>query len=303
MIKVAIVGADTRPAGELIRLLIDHPDVALTALVAPGHAGHPVAATHHGLIGRDIPPFTDRFNPKAVDMVFAADRSQLGAELLHSAGHDLKVVALCCDTPLHEDIPGVEYGLSEINRKPLVRGATKAVVPTPASSASLIALWPLALNLLLNSDLEINVEMPADMVAQADAEAAAMEISSRLAKAQSSFSGKVTVRFSPSSSARAMRMACDIACRLELSEIMRLYDSHFDDHNFTFHVSRQVGTEEVEGTNRCVISLSKPSPDTLHVEAVADARLRGGSGEAVHLMNLLFGLHERVGLTLKASVY
>ena len=100
-----------------------------------------------------------------------------------------------------------------------------------------------------------------------------------------------------------MRMECDIPCRTELAEILRLYDSHFDDHNFTFHVSYPVGMEEVEGTDRCVISLSKPTPDTLHVEAVADARLRGGAGEAVHLMNLLFGLHERVGLTLKASVY
>ncbi len=303
MIKVAIVGADTRPAGELIRLLIDHPDVSLTALVAPGLAGHQVAATHHGLIGRDIPPFTDRFNPKAVDMVFIADHSPLGSELLHSTGHDLKVVALCCDTPLQEDIAGVEYGLSEINRKPLVRGATRAVVPTPTASVSLVALWPLALHLLLNTDIAVRARIPADMMERTDAEAIALEIASRLVKAQSSFNGNVTVDFTPSPSARAMRMECDIPCRTELAEILRLYDSHFDDHNFTFHVSYPVGMEEVEGTDRCVISLSKPTPDTLHVEAVADARLRGGAGEAVHLMNLLFGLHERVGLTLKASVY
>jgi N-acetyl-gamma-glutamyl-phosphate reductase len=34
-----------------------------------------------------------------------------------------------------------------------------------------------------------------------------------------------------------------------------------------------------------------------------DARLKGSAGTAIHAMNLLFGLHERVGLALKASVY
>ena len=54
------------------------------------------------------------------------------------------------------------------------------------------------------------------------------------------------------------------------------------------------------GTQKCVVALSKPAPDTVHVESVADCRMRGGAGEAVHILNLMCGLHERTGLALKA---
>jgi N-acetyl-gamma-glutamyl-phosphate reductase len=84
---------------------------------------------------------------------------------------------------------------------------------------------------------------------------------------------------------------------------MKLYDEVYDDHNFTILTSRVLDYKEVEGTNKCLLTLLKETPDTLTINCIIDARLRGGAGEAVHDLNLMFGLHECVGLTFKASVF
>ena len=68
-------------------------------------------------------------------------------------------------------------------------------------------------------------------------------------------------------------------------------------------VTYPVDYREVAGTDRCIVSLSKSDEDSLRISVEVDAALRGGAGEAVHLMNLLFGLHEKTGLDLKASTF
>ena len=57
---------------------------------------------------------------------------------------------------------------------------------------------------------------------------------------------------------------------------------------------------EVAGTDKCVISVGIPADGAVTLDVAADCRLRGGAGEAVHVMNLMCGLHERTGLALKA---
>lgn len=306
MIKAAIAGADSKTAGEIIRLLIDHPDVELTTLLAPCLSGCRVSDVHHGLIGRRLPAFTDRLDIGNVDVVFIAAPSAAGDRLLaDTSDKEKRVIALCSEICRRDSdtLPGVEYGLSEINRKPLVRGAVKAIIPTPPASLTLTALYPLATNLLLNSRFDLKIELPREVREEIEGEDVSSEISFRLTKAQSSFPGCVDITYSDSKSTRGMRLSVEIDCSLSLAEILKVYENHLDDHNFTFHVTHPVDIKEVEGTNRCIVSLSKPSDDRLLVEAVADARLRGGAGEAVHVMNLLFGLHERVGLNLKTSIY
>lgn len=303
MIKAAILGADNKTAGELIRLLIDHPDVQLTAPVAPSLSGTPLSAIHHGLLGRKLPPFTDRFNPEKTDVVFIASPSTLGESLLMADLPKLKVVAIRSGIPPFHNIPGVEYGLSEINRKPLVRGALKASIPSPGAALTLVALFPLATHLLINQPLNVNLTLPEEMHNDFPIADIAEEISSQLKKAQESFPGKVSLDFSSSQDARGMRVATELHCPLSIEEVLKIYDTHFDDHNFTYFVTYPVDIKEVIGTNRCIISLSKPDKNTLCVTAIADARLRGGAGEAVHVMNLLFGLQECVGLQLKAARY
>ena len=94
-----------------------------------------------------------------------------------------------------------------------------------------------------------------------------------------------------------------LECQPDLEQILQMYEEVYDDHNFTSIVTSPVNPIETEGTNKVIISISKPDAATLCLDIVADGRMRGGAGEAVHLLNLLFALHEQTGLKLKASRY
>ena len=81
-----------------------------------------------------------------------------------------------------------------------------------------------------------------------------------------------------------------------------MFEDFYDDHNFTIISHGDPLAKEVEGTNRCLIHIEK-ADDRVRITALMDAILKGAAGTAVHDMNLLFGLHEKVGLSLKASVF
>lgn len=305
MIKVGIVGADSSDAGELLRILVNHPEVEVTTLYSQSLSGRKVADRHHGFIGEEAFQFTDKIDPTKLDAVFVADCSVAGDAIIERSEEwpELRIINLAPGRFEKQNAFDMEYGLSEINRKALVRGARRAIVPTPAASVALTALYPLASHLLLASDITIEVEAPEGLVADLDAAKIAAEISRQLRKAQNSFAGNVDVRIKKNGFHRAMRVKTELKCPLAAEEIGKVYESVYDDHNFTFVTRGRVAETEVEGTQKCVVSFCKPGAGLLEIEAVADARMRGGAGDAVHILNLLFALHEKVGLSLKPSGY
>lgn len=299
MIKVAITGADTPEAGELIRILTGHPDVDLIAARAPGHEGIALASHHHGLIGETALAFTSSLPIQKTNVLIACGPTPPPAELrkLLDTYPNLKVIAF-------DPIPGLPdeeyvYGLPELNRKPMVRGARLVVLPSHFASLALVALLPLAANLLLSGDIVLNFTAPPDIIAETDLVSVAAEIETQLRNIQNSYDGHVSIVASSSSSRRTAMMTTDLKCSVTLPHIMQIYEV-YDDHNFAFPVAHKVGVSEVAGTNKCVVSLEKSDAETLHLSAAADCRLRGGAGEAVHVLNLLCGLHEKTGLALKA---
>lgn len=304
MIKVAITGADSPQAGELLRILVNHPEVIITTLSAPGKEGMSVTSVHHGLIGEEKMNFSGPLSMTPdCSVVFICGNSMTAAEFsaLQLARPDLRTILMDNISSLDYERMGVVYGLPEINRKMLVRGAVSARVPSPIASAVLTALYPLAMNMLLNDTLEIEVHAPADVLANSK-EAAEKEIEEILNHNQPSFTKKIILKGVESDNERAMRSVMTLSCPIALEQIQDIYEI-YDDHNFAFPIISTSAENEVMGTNKCVITYSKPDDSTLKIEAVADPRLRGGAGEAVHIMNLLFGLHEKTGLALKASSY
>lgn len=306
MIKIGIAGADTPVAGELLRLCMHHPDVDVVTVHAPGKAGLPVSSHHHGFIGEERILFTSNFDATGLDIAFLlrpiysdtdwvklmADRPQLRLVLFDEAMTEAMKSAL---TPV--------YGLSEINRKQLVRGARVASVPAVIASPLLVGLYPLARHLMLSGQLQVEITAPADVISPEKVKKAEQEIGFILPQIQTSFTQGVTFSCHPGDSERGMRLKLAIPTTVSLDEIFRIYESVYDDHNFTFTVSHPVSTAEVEGTEKVLIYLAKPDSSTLDIEIVADPRMRGGAGEALHLLNLLSNLHERTGLDLKTSAW
>ncbi|MDE7413701.1 MAG: hypothetical protein K2N05_07955 [Muribaculaceae bacterium] len=315
MIKVAISGADRPAAGELIRILVNHPDVEIVALIAPGHEGKPVQSIHHGLLGEVPLSFTSAFKPAEADVLFVADKKIAAADLdsLSEKYPDLKIIAL--ERPAGymdslteiteeeiESYDGLVFALPEINRKPLVRGAKKALIPSPTSSVALVALYPLALNMLLSGDIQLSVSAPEDLMEEEALKLAAEEIASQLSKAQRSFNGKISFHTDPPSSKRGIEIRTKVDVPLDLEHILKTYDI-YDDHNFSFTTISAVKLDDVKGTEKVIVSLGLTKEGTLSIHVVADGRLRGSAGEAVHVMNLMFGLHEKTGLYLKPYAF
>lgn len=303
MIKVAISGADTPQGGELTRILVNHPEVDIISLCAPGKESIPVSALHHGLIGECSLRTTQSFPPGAPDVLFVCDGSIGAAELysLKLSRPELKIVILDKVPNLDEKSAGFVFGLPEINRKLLVRGATAAFVPAPPASLVLTPLFPLAANMLLNDSLKITVNAPRDIIDNTGARAR-VEIEETLAEVQKSFTGIPEVTFTESAHERLMEADIEMECRVDLPHLLGLYEM-YDDHNFAFPVTGEISSLEAAGTDKCVFSIRKEGESRLRIHAVADPRMRGGAGEAVHVMNLLCGLHEKTGLALKASAY
>ncbi|MDE5772902.1 MAG: hypothetical protein K2H86_00410 [Muribaculaceae bacterium] len=306
MIKVGITGGESAIAGELLRLLVNHPDVEIISIHSPKNAGKPVAGVHHGFIGEPRLLFTSHFDATALDVAFILKPLHTSAEWskLMADNPDLKLILYSESVDISE---GMDHqpllGLSEINRKGLVRGARTTVLPHPASTLSLIALYPLAHHLMLPNDLCLKISLPDDLNQDRVQSESHEEIKSNVSMAQSSYTGSLPIDYASSGRSRGMSVEFQIPCRTPLDEVFKIYDSIYDDHNFTFMVPFDVGYNEVEGTNKCIISLTKPDETTLSVRAIADARMRGGAGEAVHLMNLMSGLFEKTGLSLKIIDY
>lgn len=301
MIKVGIIGAETSDSGELIRILAMHPDVEILWAKADGFEGKPLTSVHHGLIGETTLSFTATSDISKCDVLFVCTPSISTAELTHMrlTRPDMKMILLEQPAGLDAGREGIVYGLPEINRKLLVRGATAAAVPEPFASMALVALFPFASHLLLNGDIDINVSAPQPIIDSSEPEHVCREIGDMLRDIQRSFAGKVSLTSEASEARRSTLMNIRFNCPLSLQQMLGLYEV-YDDHRFSFVTTMPVGVSEVAGTNKCVITVAKENPETAMLGIAADCRLRGGAGEAVHIMNLMCGLHEKTGLNLKA---
>lgn len=308
MIKTGIIGASFPMAGELIRILINHPDVALMWVESERYAGRLVSDIHHGLIGEcDLRISPSSANDlKAIDVLFIFRNKEQSIEWLehHEVPEDLRIVDLGPDMRQPEIAKVYEYvyGLPELNRKLMVRGAKRAVIPHPAVHLASLALLPLAKVNALHNPIQLNVALPSKIEQNLASGELTQELTYVLSQLEVDFDELITLVTGPSEDERAISAIIDFDTSLDIGEILRAYEEFYDDHNFVFIVDRAIDAKEVEGTNKCLIRIDKRD-GRVSVSAIMDALMKGAAGTAVHDMNLLFGLHERVGLALKANQF
>lgn len=324
MIKVGIIGGAGYTAGELIRLLLNHPDVELKWVHSTSNAGNPVSGVHQGLVGETALYFTNETPLDAVDVIFLCTPHGESRKFLElhkdNIPDDLRIIDLSQDFRIADDTHDFIYGLPELNRKYIIRGKHVAN-PGCFATAIQLALLPLARNLLLNSDIHVNAitgSTGAGVKPSATSHYSwrndnvsiykpfthqhLAEIYQTLHGMQASFNSKVNFIPVRGCFSRGIFATLYMDCPVELSEIKKLYNEYYDDHNFTFVSDRMPDLKDVVNTNKCLLYLTKEDGKLLIV-SVIDNLLKGASGQAVHNMNLLFGLHERVGLHLKASAF
>lgn len=295
-------------AGELIRLLINHPDVEIIWVDSARFTGRLVSDIHHGLIGETLlritPSSANLLTDINVLFVFRHKGQTLEWLAERELPEGLRIVDLSVDMrdSANAAAYGFVYGLPELNRKAMVRGAKRAVLPHPAANIAELSLLPLAKAGALKSAISVSVETPAASEPVDDARGVASEIASALRVLDAGCDVAIDVEASPAQEGRVMTSVTETDSDLDIGEIIMMYEDFYDDHNFAIVINGDPRPKEVEGTNRCLISIDK-ADSRVKVTAMMDAIIKGAAGTAVHDMNLLFGLHEKVGLALKASVF
>ena len=301
MIKVGIYGPDVLSdpmRKQLLRLLLRHPDVDLRAVASPAGNTVPLAELHPVFAGETTLTLERVLNLDNLDVLFVIDSENLTPEILDKYREDTNfrlIVLGKADELIDGDHDGLIYGLPEYYRKPLVRGARGAVCPRPEAIAMELSLLPLAKNAMLDSDVKIEITTINDV---GDVEAAAREARRMLAEVQPSLKASVTASALAEAPYHRIDLKAELDTPIAIEEIERMYREAYDDHNFVYIIAGSGGVDEdLRGSNKCLIQLSK-NGDTLTINAAMDYMTKGCTGNAVHIMDLLFGLHERTGLSI-----
>lgn len=298
MIKAGIYGPSDLHSPlrkQLLRLLLRHPDVDLHTVACAGATGIPLAELHPVYSGETdlrLEPTPDLSN---LDVLFVIDEANLTDDIRARVDSDkeLRLIVLGnAETLRSQPLENMVYGFCEYNRKALVRGATTAVSPSPEALLVETALFPLAKNWLLPAG---TIKGTLTGTYSSDtSEAVAM-----LKVIQSSFEARISLIPADIAPYDRMDLTLEVPLTDETHRIREIYEEAYSDHGFVYLVPSHVDieSEDLRGSNKCLLKII-PSQTGVTVKASADYMTRGNAGNGVHLMNLLFGLHERTGLSI-----
>jgi len=321
MVKVGIIGAAGYTAGELIRLLVNHPDARIEWAQSSSNAGNPVCDVHQGLEGDTSLKFTDSADLESVDVVFLCSGHGKSSEFwaAHKKPSGLKIIDLAQD--YRDESEGYVYGLPEWQAGKIA-GTDKLANPGCFATCIQLALLPLAAEGKLSGDVSITAitgSTGAGVKPGATTHFSwrnnnissykvfehqhLIEINRNLGIISG---GKVAFQlgFVPMRGdfARGIFASVTACCDIPEEEIKELYKRFYSGAAFTHFVDRAVDLKDVVNTNKCLVSIQKHG-DKLVISSVIDNLLKGASGQAVQNMNLMFGLPETDGLKLKASAF
>ncbi len=322
MIRVGIIGGAGYTAGELIRLLINHPDVTLVFINSSSNAGNKITDVHAGLYGETDLVFTDELFLDEIDLLFFCTAHGDTKRFMesHTLPEALKVIDLSMDYRIRSEEHEFLYGLPELNRRAICKSK---YVANPGCFATCIqlGLLPLAKNLMLSGDIAVNAitgstgagVKPSSTthfswrnnnmsVYKAFDHQHVPEIRQSLKQLQHSFDAEIDFIPYRGDFARGIFATLVVRTKIALEEINRMYVEYYAEDSFVHIVDKNIDLKQVVNTNKCLIHLEKHG-DKLLVISCIDNLLKGASGQAVHNMNLMFNLEETVGLMLKPSAF
>ena len=323
MIQIGIIGGAGYTAGELIRLLIHHPGVAIDFVFSTSNAGNKIHAVHQDLLGQIEQSFTDTINAN-VDVVFLCLGHGNSTAFLEkqSFSETTKIIDLSNDFRLNGDaiFNGKEfvYGLPELYKKK-IESAKNIANPGCFATAIQLAILPLAKAGLLNNDVHINATTGATgagvsptatthfswrdnnfSVYKAFTHQHLGEIKESLKSLQSDFDTELFFIPNRGNFSRGIFASTYTDFEGSLEDAYSLFEKFYKHAAFT-HVSKTpIHLKQVVNTNNCFIHLQKHG-NKLLITSVIDNLIKGASGQAIQNMNLMFGFEETLGLQLKGT--
>ena len=333
-IRVGIIGSAGYTGGELLRILIFHPEVEIVFANSASNAGNKLYAVHNDLFGDTELEFSSDFHSD-IDVLFLCvghgdARKFLDANSIDSS---VKIIDLSQDYRLRANTTyqgqNFVYGLPELNRE-AIKSAQYIANPGCFATNIQLALLPLASKGLLPSQIHINATTGSTGAGQKPTATShfswrnnnlsayksfehqhLQEVSESLDQLQDGFlptsenslleRAAEKINFVPQRGdfARGIFSAIYVDSDLTEEEAYDLYNSYYASHPFTSVSKANIDLKQVVNTNKSIIHLEKHGSKLLILNAT-DNLLKGASGQAVQNMNLMFGLEERTGLNLKS---
>lgn len=338
MVRVGILGAAGYTGGELIRLLINHPEAEIVFANSESNAGNKVYDVHEGLIGDTELEFTSEMPFDKVDVVFFCFGHGKSEAFLkeHTIPSNVKIIDLAQDFRIkgaHDYV----YGLPETHREEIAKCQHLA---NPGCFATCIqeGLLPLAKAGLLTRDIAVNAitgstgagQKPGATthfswrnnnfsvyklfthqhlheICQTLNELRPASAPRAIDTLDEGFEGDgITVDFIPYRGDFARGIFCTevITCdnAQDKDAIVALYKDFFKDAAFTHYSDKALDLKQVVNTNKCLLHVEVFGRKIV-VTSMIDNLLKGAVGQAVQNMNIMFGLDEKAGLNLKAAAF
>lgn len=322
MIKTGIIGGAGYTAGELIRILLNHPQVELVFINSTSNAGNKLTDVHSGLLGETEMSFTDQLPYNEIDVLFfctAHGDTKKFIEANDIPSH-LKIIDLSTDYRHKAEGNDFVYGLPELNKED-IKQANHIANPGCFATAIQLGLLPLAKAGLLNSEIHVNaitgstgagVKPSATShfswrennisVYKAFGHQHLTEIKQSLNQLQSDFDADINFIPVRGNFTRGIFVSTYLNYEGSLEDAEKLFSNFYKDQPFTIITDKNPDLKQAVNTNKCIIHLEKHGNKLLILSCI-DNLVKGASGQAVHNMNLMFGLDETEGLKLKASAF
>ena len=317
-IRVGIVGGAGYTAGELIRILLYHPEAELKYIQSSSNNGQLISAVHTDLLGDTEMVFSD-VNFEDTDVIFLCSGHGKSVDYLNNTpvSKHVKIIDLSHDFRLKRTGNDFIYGLPELNREQ-IKAANRIANPGCFATAIQLALLPLASAGLLIDEVHINAITGSTGAGQAPTKTSHFswrdnnlsvykafehqhlgEIIQSLGQAQPGFSFDVNFIPVRGNHTRGIFVTAYTKFEGTLDEANSIYLNFYATHPFVNIATENPDLKQVVNTNKGLLFLEKHGNKLMIISCI-DNLLKGASGQAVQNMNLMFGLDERCGLNLKA---
>ncbi len=325
MIRAGIIGGAGYTGGELIRILLNHPDVLISFVQSKSNAGNKISSIHTDLEGDTELVFSQEMD-ETVDVIFFCTGHGESSSLMPTLNIParVKIIDLSNDFRLYpNNISGNRhfiYGLPEINKTAI---ATADAVANPGCFATAIqlAILPMIASEHM-SDFYVTGITGSTGAGQSLSQTSHFSWRTSNIQAYKTFThqhlGEITQSYKqtcPSESvpevhfvpwrgdfSRGIFVSVQTKSTLPFHEIRNIYTGFYANAAFVHLSDQAIHLKQVINTNKCLIQIEK-NGDQLVIHAVIDNLVKGASGQAVQNMNLMFGLDEKAGLHLKASAF
>lgn len=320
MKKIGIIGGAGYTAGELIRILLNHPMAEIAWVHSASNAGKAIAEVHEGLLGDTDMVFTDSISLDSIDTVFLCQGHGASRQFWQDnpRPEHLQVIDLAQD--YRDESDGYIYGLPEVNIKN-IKGAQLIANPGCFATAIQLALAPLAAHGMINGEVSITGITGATgagvkpgstthfswrnnnmSVYKAFEHQHLLEIGRTLDKLQPGSGAGINFVPVRGDFPRGIFVICHLSSDATAREVSDIYNAYYADAPFTHVSGKSVSLKQVVNTNKCAISIEKHGGKLLVLSAI-DNLLKGASGQAVQNFNIINSFPEDMGLRLKALAF